>query len=303
MTTIIKNKGFTLAEIAIVVLIIGIALSMGLKLATAKVESAAISETKSKQDLVKLALLSFLRTNGRLPCPDNSAAIPTGVETTPCSATPANGYGVLPWQTLGISQDSVLDGWGNFFSYRVSTAAAVVAAPFAPTPLHRFNNQNWTIHAAGGFDIRSYASAAIVPGFQSILIQNRTPGPALTTEARNAIVVILSHGKNGYGAKTTRAAARIAGAANDEAVNATLGSTTFINRPYSENAPVGSGGPYDDIVAYLTPQDLLQPLISEKTLLGVCSSYCTGGGPTPCLTTTPIPIGAPLTPATGLACP
>jgi hypothetical protein len=47
-------------------------------------------------------------------------------------------------------------------------------------------------------------------------------------------------------------------------------------------------------VAYLTPQDLLQPLINEKTLLGQCQAYCAVPGPA--CNPAAIPIGAvPLT--------
>ncbi|KAF0161920.1 MAG: proteinral secretion pathway protein H [Rhodocyclaceae bacterium] len=301
---IVRNRGFTLAEIAIGVLILGIMLSMGLKTAVSNLENAAYAETRSKQEQIKLALIGFLRTNGRLPCPDNAAGLATGVEPAACVGV-LTGYGVLPWQALGISRDTVLDGWGNFFSYRVSNVI-IAGAPLAPSapPLHANNNQIWTIHGGvGGFDIRSFISTITVAGFQSILIQNRDTGAGLITESRNAVVVLVSHGKNGLGAKTTKAAARIAGAANDEATNATLGSTTFVRRAYNDNAPVASGGPYDDVVTYMTPQDLLQPLITERTLLGTCPAYCTGGGPAPCVTTVAIPIGAPLTPAVGLACP
>lgn len=301
MILVSKARGFTLAEIAIGVLIMGIMLSMGLKTAVSNLENAAYSETRSKQEQIKLTLIGFLRTNGRLPCPDNAVGLATGNESA-CIGV-ATGYGVVPWRALGISRDAVLDGWGNFFSYRISNVNAALQPAGVP-PLHVYANQNWTIHAAAGFDIRSYVSTtAVQPGFQSILIQSREPGPGLSTESRNAVVVLVSHGKNGLGAKTIKAAARVAGAGNDEAINATLGSTTFVRRAYSDNAPVASGGAYDDVVAYMTPQDLLQPLISERTLVGACAAYCTGGGPAPCTTTTAIPIGAPLAPAVGLACP
>jgi hypothetical protein len=275
----------------------GIALSMGLKLANVNLENAAYSETRSKQELVKQALIGFLRANGRLPCPDTAAGLATGVESA-CSgvALAPSGYGVVPWQTLGISRDAALDGWGNFFTYRVSNVTLGAATlPFAGTPLHRFQNQDWTRRPLG-FDILSIAAAPAVPGsgYQSILIQNREPGPALSTESRNAIVVLVSHGKNGFGAKTIKAAARIAGAANDELTNATLGSLTFVRRGFSENAPVASGGPYDDVVTYMTPQDLLQPLITEKTLIGTCQAYCVNPGAS--CAPVAIPIGS--TPAT-----
>lgn len=290
-----KQAGFTLAEIAVVVLLIGIALSMGLKMVTATMENASLSDTRAKQERIKLALVGFLRANGRMPCPDSNGGVPTGAEPAACAAV--NGYGVLPWQALGLPRDAVIDGWGHFFSYRVANIPAAVAAPVGPTPVHRFANQNWV--ARPGFDIRAFAAAPAV-GFQSLTVQNRDPGPALTIESRTAIAVIISHGRNGLGAKTTRVGARIAGAAADEATNATLGSVTFVRRPITDNV-AAPGGAFDDIVAYLTPQDLLQPLIAERTLLGACAAYCTGGGPAPCATTVaPIPIGAT---GPGLACP
>jgi hypothetical protein len=64
----------------------------------------------------------------------------------------------------------------------------------------------------------------------------------------------------------------------------------FINRAVNfadYDATNNPGGPYDDVVSYITPQDLLQPLISEKTLFA-CSAYCTA--PQPC-TAAAVPIG------------
>jgi type II secretory pathway pseudopilin PulG len=283
--------GFTLAEMAVVILLMGIAMSMGLKMLTANLDNTAYSETKSKQERIKIALIGFLRTNGRLPCPDNTGGVATGLEISPCAALPALGYGIVPWQTLGIPRDTVQDGWGNYFTYRVANVNILATTPLGAPPLHVNANQNWTIKAgAGAFDIRSFVSTTTGVGYQSLLIQNRDPAPGPNSESRNAVVVILSHGKNGLGAKTTKIGLRIAGAAGDELTNATPGSTTFFSRAVTENA-AATGGFYDDLVAYMTPQDLLQPLMTEKTLFGACAAYCTGGGPVPCTTTVPIPIG------------
>lgn len=111
--------GFTLAEMAVVVFIMGIAMSMGLKMTNANLDNSAYSTTKAKQERIKIALIGYLRSNGVLPCPDNSTGISTGVAAGSCSAS-AQGYGVVPWQTLGLSRDAAQDGWGNLFSYRVA---------------------------------------------------------------------------------------------------------------------------------------------------------------------------------------
>lgn len=286
-------QGFTLAEMAIVVLIIGIVMTMGLKMLTANLENSAYSETTNKQERIKIALISYLRSNGSLPCPDTTVGIAVGTETTPCTTTALQGYGIIPWQTLGLPRDAVQDGWGNFFSYRVANANAttVLGGVLAP-PLHSKANQNWTVKSGTtAFDVESIKSATVFPAYQSLRI-NTTGG---TPESRTAVAVIISHGKNGLGAKTVKTAARIptAGAGADEVANATVGQTIFVRRPVTES-PGAAGGPYDDLVFYLTPQDLLQPLISEKTLLGTCNAYCTTPE-TGCIPG-PIPIGK--TPAT-----
>ncbi len=313
----VNQSGFTLAEIAIVLAIIGIAMTMGLKMLTATLENGAISETKAKQERIKLALVSFLRSNGRLPCPDTTAAptAPTGFEATTCTTAafptnPAAGSGVVPWLTLGLATEAVLDGWGNYFTYRVSNfrpvdpPASVTTGSVSP-PLHLYNNHNWTTNA--GFDIRSLtptpAASAPTPAassYATLFVQTRvTPNAALTNEARNAVAVILSHGKNGLGARSTMpvAAAPLpaASAAPDELLNAGPGTKTFIRRALNDavfNATSNPGGPIDDLVAYLTPQDLLQPLINEKTLLGACRAYCGASAAGGC---------TPLTAASGMA--
>lgn len=253
------TAGFTLAEMAIVVLLISIAMTMGLKMVTAKLENAAYSETKAKQEQIKIALISYLRTNKKLPCPDNKAGVADGLEVSPCTADAAAGYGVVPWQALGISRDTAQDGWGNYFTYKVANGVAM---------------KNWT-------------STTLTTPFD--INELTTPTDALTIQESNggttkAVVVVLSHGKNGFGAKTVRVAARMptAGAGADELTNATNTTTTFVRRPFTED-PGATGGAYDDLVAYVAPQELLQPLVSEGTLK-TCYAYCpvvpscTGGG-------------------------
>jgi prepilin-type N-terminal cleavage/methylation domain-containing protein len=297
-----RHSGFTLAEIAVVLAIIGIAMTMGLKMLTATFENSAYSETKAKQERIKLALVSFMRSNGRLPCPDTTALLanPTGVEAAACTFPPlipallaanrAAGSGVVPWATLGLPREAVLDGWGNYFTYRVANFVAIdpvtsITVGGVSPPLHLYNNHNWTSRI--GFDIRSLTTPASapsvpVPSYATFTIQTRlTPAALPTDEARNAVVVILSHGKNGLGARTTRpvavAALPAAAVAPDERQTGTPGTIIFYRRAVNDvaiDAANNPGGPIDDVVAYLTPQELLQPLINEKTLKGQCQAYC-----------------------------
>ena len=255
-------RGFTLVEMAIVLVLFGIAMSMGLKMVTANLDNAAYSATKSKQERIKLALIGYLRTYGRLPCPDYVVAtVATGAEATPsCNAAPTDGYGIVPWQTLGIPRDAAQDGWGNYFTYRVANGTA--------------GSKNWTSKTVGTpFDINELTTSTDALTIQEL----NAAGTALVSTSSKAVAIILSHGKNGFGAKTVKVAARIpattaVGAGTDEITNATSGITTFVRRPVTED-PATVGGAYDDVVTYMTPQDLLQPLVTEGTLK-TCKAYC-----------------------------
>ena len=253
----LQQRGFTLAEMAIVVVLMGIVLTMGLRMTTASLNNSAYAETASKQAQIKMALIAYLRTNGVLPCPDTKAVL-NGTQVSPCTATAAASYGIVPYATLGLPRDAVQDGWGNFFTYKVANG---VAPPVGM--------RNWTAKVAppAVFDIVQLTSP--VP---AITIQQGDGVTALTTITTNAVAVILSGGKNGYGTKTVQGTLNSPSPNADEIVNATATTNRFIVRPYTDR--VGAlGGPFDDRIVYLLPQDLLQPLITEQTIT-VCKMYC-----------------------------
>ena len=268
-----QPKGFTLVELAVVLVLIGIVMTMGLKMVTSTLENALFSETKSKQELIKTALIGFLRTNGRLPCPDNSGAatVASGVEVSPCHAAVADGYGIVPWVTLGIPRDSVVDGWGNYFTYRVANGTG--------------GSKNWASRTVGNpFDINELRTPTTALNIQEL----NPAGDALVTTSNRAVVVILSHGKNGFGAKTTKVGARLptTSAGAGEATNGSDTTATFVLRPVNES--IGAfNGQYDDLLNFMTPQDLLQPLLNEGSLKS-CYAYCpsaptcSGGGTFSC---------------------
>ena len=254
---LVTPRGFSLVELAVVLVLVGIVMTMGLKAVTSTLENAAYAETRAKLERLKTALIVFLRTNGRLPCPDNSGGLASGVEASACIANAVDGYGIVPWVTLGIDRDTALDGWGNFITYRVANGSPA--------------GKNWTSKTTGTqpFDINELKTPTPALTIQEV----NSAGSALQVVTTKAVAVFLSHGANGYGAKTTKVGARMpyGDAGAGEQTNAS-DLTIFIKRPVSD--AVGAfNGPYDDLVAFLTPDMLLQPLVDDGTIKS-CTAYC-----------------------------
>jgi len=238
----------------VAVTLIGFAMVMGLRMLNATQNNAAWSETKLKQERIKVALVAFLRTNGRLPCPD-SALPPTGAEPAACLANA--GRGVLPWQALGLSVGDAQDGWSNFFTYQVANRTPATSS-------------NWTIKSGP----TAFTITELATPLTTFTLQERpAPTAALNTPITpNPVVMIISHGKNGSGARTLRGTAVIPlPVGTDELTNATTGSTSFVMRTPTD--VTGGNGAFDDVVAFMTPKDLLQPLIDDKTLKGTGAYY------------------------------
>lgn len=146
---VLKERGFTLIEMAIVLVVMGLVLS-GLITAGANVGSSAkYGETQRKMAKVQEALRLYVTQHGCLPCPANGAVNPattnslagvsqdsggdyasvvylTGEVAVPCTANTCNTTNpVLPYKTLGLSKTEYLDAWDSMFTYRVATGLAV----------------------------------------------------------------------------------------------------------------------------------------------------------------------------------
>jgi len=240
-----------------VVVLAGIMMTMGLKMTVANLNNGAYAETVSKQAQIKIALINYLRTNNTIPCPNvtPAPATPSGFAgPSPCPV----GYGVIPWLTLNIPKDTAVDGWGNYFIYRVANGVAPTA-------------RNWTVKTAAlnAFDINELKTPSA--GLTVMQGDGITPNQTATT---SAVVVLVSTGKNGLGGRGLQGLpnALVPALNVDEVKNATFNASTFVIRPYTEVNKPGYGV-FDDVVTYMLPQDLLQPLVAEQSL-GACQAYC-----------------------------
>lgn len=137
------SSGFTLVELAVVLVILGFLVGGLLVPLATQVEQRNRRQTEQQLEEIRQALLGFVVANGYLPCPtteENPLNVATyGVTDAACAAPTAEGY--LPWKTLGLRE---VDAWGitrgeaddlwiGYFRYRVHPNFANSATPITLT--------------------------------------------------------------------------------------------------------------------------------------------------------------------------
>ncbi|MDR0578457.1 MAG: type II secretion system GspH family protein, partial [Candidatus Accumulibacter sp.] len=160
--------GFTLVELTIVLVIVGLLIGGLLVPLSAQRELQDSRETRKQLSDISEALLGYAAShraaddgNPHLPCPDTDG---DGFENRAGDACAAP-EGRLPWADLGVGRE---DAWGNRFRYRVAPA---------------------------------YSDKRIGFTFDSTAPLRVCENPACTTVIANGLpAVIVSHGKNGAGA-------------------------------------------------------------------------------------------------------
>ena len=237
------SNGFTLVEMAIVLMIVGLLLGGLIPTLSAQMESQRINETRKSMAEIQDALTGFAIANGRLPCPANPAIATgqagAGTERTP-PCTGGNSTGVLPWATLGVNET---DAWGNRFTYRVSSdfADAVGSATYGGcTPSPAPTLSTFALCSDGNLDVLSAA-------------------PAGANVATNVPAVIVSHGKNAAGAYTPQGAQLPVGSNADEQEN----SDGSADNNYVSHTPTPN---FDDLVVWLSNNILLNRMVAAGKL-------------------------------------
>lgn len=108
--------GFTLLEMAIVMVVLGLLLGGILMPLSTQMEKKDRDETQKVLQDIRDALIGYAMANGRLPCPDTD-----GDGIIDMSGTCTNVQGTIPWVDLGVGKD---DAWGQSFTYRVTGSFA-----------------------------------------------------------------------------------------------------------------------------------------------------------------------------------
>lgn len=210
-STLSGPGGFSLIELSVSLIVIGLLASAFLGTYTAQRKQLQVHETERQLEEIRETLIGFAIVNGRLPCP----AVPdlpdsdtrAGQEDRVDISAPCNrNYGVIPWATLGIRGN---DYWGRRFSYFVSIK-------FSGPPVST-SGSSFSLSTGTGSD--NAGTANIKPSIAS--------GSAIASDLP---AVVLSHGPNGFGGFLS-SGLQIAGAKGDELENANNTQTFIAHNP------------------------------------------------------------------------
>jgi len=252
------QAGFTLIEIAIVLLIVTIVLGYSVAMLPVQQELKQYRHAETEMESIIDHLIGFAQVNGRLPCPDTStdndgvANSIDGVEdqhtdpTVGCEAF----FGFLPARTLGMNgkyndAGTLIDPWGAGYGYAVSSVNAG-------------GDGNPDLVTPNG--IRDEGLALVIPDLQ-LCSDSSTTGmdttcadvTAGTTVIDNVAVVVISLGKD----NVLPPVSAIQEENTDDFDNG-LNDKVFIFSPRRDD--------YDDIVKWIPRSLLFSRMIAAEQL-------------------------------------
>lgn len=205
---------------------------------------ARVQEINREHRLLFSALLADFNAQApvELVCPDTD--FDGDRDAADDAAQPCNGNGTvtgtLPYRTLGVSRDEAIDPYGRYYTY------VVVAAPAV----------RQQCEVVGG----DYTGEVVT----STALELRTATQTVGT-GRYVPFAVISHGRNGYGARSPTGTGPTSGAGASEILNAADNASTIIS------------GPFDTASASLFDDTVLAP--DADAFENLCAGLTSGGAP------------------------
>lgn len=212
----IGMSGFSLIEIAVVLVIISILATMVAIPLASQLEQKRSEETRKQIELAKEALMGYAMANGRLPCPANTASSGASsyctLGTGACVATTvatmailahgrcADSNGLLPAVTLGVApidaQGFAIDAWEEGSNlHRIRYAVSKFESPAGTFPITAANG----IRTATMETVADMASVHLyICGTGLTAASSATAcSVGVTTLTDRAVAIVYSIGRNG----------------------------------------------------------------------------------------------------------
>ncbi|HZV62073.1 MAG TPA: prepilin-type N-terminal cleavage/methylation domain-containing protein [Methylophilaceae bacterium] len=244
-----SQRGFSLVEMAVVVVILGLVLGALLLPLQAQRNQVFQTQTETTMETARRALLGFAQANGRLPCP--AIAISSGLEDPIGGGICTAKLGFLPAATLGIrpTDDNgfAIDGWNN----RIMYAVAQHNAGGAVTP-------DYTTPG----DMNTVGIAALQPELRVCLSSSGVTAAACSggTESNyainNAVAVVYSLGSTGS----------LGSGGNDEDENPSAPGTDSVFVSHDVTAAGTADGEFDHVFTWISPYVLYNAMIQAGQL-------------------------------------
>jgi prepilin-type N-terminal cleavage/methylation domain-containing protein len=255
--------GFTLIEMAVVLVVVSLLLGSLLVPLASQVEQRKIETTERTLDQAREALLAFAAARGRLPCPAGTAGGREALTTSAAVGDCVSFWGFLPAATLGLSpldaDGYARDGWGgevrdgsNFDQNRIRYAVRSA----------NIGAQNFVFTKIGGIRAAGLAAISTFGDANGLLYVCSAGGGggggcgSAFTLSSEAVAVIWASGPN----------AATGGVSIDEAENPNpnggSADRVFVSRPRGG----GAGPEFDDHVVWITPPILFQRMVAAGQL-------------------------------------
>jgi len=178
-----SRSGFTLVEMSVVLVIIGLLILTVFPALMVARTSSQRALTQSNLQALMNATAAYVQANGCVPCPTPATTIGSGfgrvrgdTATAACNNNCKAFEGIPPYVSLGIPANVAHDGWGHWFTMRVDSAlTATTINVVPPTGVNGI--------CQSGLSVANRVNVT-------------TPGGA----TQQAAVIFVSHGSHGYGA-------------------------------------------------------------------------------------------------------
>jgi prepilin-type N-terminal cleavage/methylation domain-containing protein len=230
-----KQNGFSLIELAIVLVLITILIGGLAMPLSAQIQARRIAETKKIMEEAREAILGYAMTHAVdhdgdpntpprpfLPCPDREG---DGIENR-IAGVCTQQIGWFPWVTLGTAAQ---DAWGNRLRYAVNDDVTRAAPNIATSGFHNAS-----------------APAPANPIWNQVCSAENCP---VVDIAANVPVVLISLGPNGWGALNVNGTMQAVPTSANEQENLDW-DLLFVSR--SPSKPDDPNGEFDDLVTWLS---------------------------------------------------
>jgi prepilin-type N-terminal cleavage/methylation domain-containing protein len=232
-----QEDGFSLIEMAIVIAIMGMLISLSVPMWMRHLDQSKLTLTRQWQEDILKSLGSYVARQKALPCPADPSLAQgqKGWARLQCLRKP-EAVGLVPFRELGLSEDAARDGYGRFFTYAIE--------PYL-SPQEEAPDFTHFCRQPGG-QLKVYEATGKYVG--------ERPNGRLSPTSFVA-VVLISHGENGHGAYTDQGTIlRAPGIVGEgERLNSEKSALIFAAYPYS----VTPQNPFRHIVSWVTRDNFL----------------------------------------------